>query len=172
VEPSIHWPLFRNSTAALISGLAVPAAWGSPLDGPPGLHGSLIAIRLPDALQRRDHRKLAAELAPPEPQLQHAALRLTARGWETSPLPAPDGSGAFVAEFGQFTKNTFEPYGVAVDNACALHEPPLTGAACKTFDPSDGTVQTKPMPAKSSPSPQRRNGTRLTTPLPSRIVMT
>src|SRR3954449_8919600 len=41
--------------------------------------------------------KLAAELAPPEPQLQHAALRLTARGWETSPLPAPDGSGAFVA---------------------------------------------------------------------------
>src|ERR1700754_4241602 len=40
--------------------------------------------------------KLAAELAPPEPQLQHAALRLTARGWETAPLPAPDGSGAFV----------------------------------------------------------------------------
>jgi len=38
--------------------------------------------------------KLAAELAPPEPQLQHAALRLTARGWETLPLPAPDGSGA------------------------------------------------------------------------------
>jgi hypothetical protein len=40
--------------------------------------------------------KLAAVLAPPEPQLQHAALRLTARGWETAPLPAPDGSGAFV----------------------------------------------------------------------------
>jgi hypothetical protein len=39
--------------------------------------------------------KLAVELAPPEPQLQHAALRLTARGWETAPLPAPDGSGAF-----------------------------------------------------------------------------
>jgi hypothetical protein len=39
--------------------------------------------------------KLAAALAPPEPQLQHAALRLTARGWETAPLPAPDGSGAF-----------------------------------------------------------------------------
>ena len=35
-------------------------------------------------------------LAPPEPQLQHAALRLTARGWETLPLPAPDGSGALV----------------------------------------------------------------------------
>jgi hypothetical protein len=40
--------------------------------------------------------KLAAVLAPPEPQLQHAALRLTVRGWETAPLPAPDGSGAFV----------------------------------------------------------------------------
>jgi len=41
--------------------------------------------------------KLAARLAPPEPQLQHAALRLTARGWETAPLPAPDGSGSLVA---------------------------------------------------------------------------
>ena len=40
--------------------------------------------------------KVAATLAPPEPQLQHAALRLTARGWETAPLPAPDGSGAIV----------------------------------------------------------------------------
>jgi hypothetical protein len=40
--------------------------------------------------------KLAATLSPPEPQLQHAALRLTARGWETPPIPAPDGSGAFV----------------------------------------------------------------------------
>lgn len=40
--------------------------------------------------------KLAAALAPAEPQLQHAALRLTARGWETAPLPAPDGSGTFV----------------------------------------------------------------------------
>jgi len=41
--------------------------------------------------------KLAAVLAPPEPQLQHAALRLSARGWETLPLPAPDRSGAIVA---------------------------------------------------------------------------
>ncbi len=40
--------------------------------------------------------KLAAALAPPEPQLQHAALRLTARGWETYPLGASDGSGALV----------------------------------------------------------------------------
>jgi hypothetical protein len=40
--------------------------------------------------------KLAAKLAPREPELQHAALRLTARGWETQPLPAPDGSGSLV----------------------------------------------------------------------------
>src|SRR3954469_8009182 len=39
--------------------------------------------------------KLAVQLAPPEPQLQHSALRLTARGWETRPLPAPNGSGSF-----------------------------------------------------------------------------
>jgi hypothetical protein len=41
--------------------------------------------------------KLAVALAPPEPELQHAALRLTARGWETGLLPAPDGSGGLVA---------------------------------------------------------------------------
>jgi len=40
--------------------------------------------------------KLAVALAKPEPQLQHTALRLTARGWETLPLAAPDGSGAIV----------------------------------------------------------------------------
>lgn len=40
--------------------------------------------------------KLALRLAPPQPELLHAALRLTARGWETMPLPAPDGSGALV----------------------------------------------------------------------------
>jgi len=39
--------------------------------------------------------KIAVRLAPPEPQLQHAALRLTARGWESRPLPA-GASGALV----------------------------------------------------------------------------
>ena len=38
--------------------------------------------------------KLAAKLAPPAPQLQHAALQLTTQGWETLPLPAPDRSGS------------------------------------------------------------------------------
>src|ERR1700678_3830103 len=41
--------------------------------------------------------KLAVALAPPEPQLQHAALHLSARGWETAPLPTPVGSGSFLA---------------------------------------------------------------------------
>jgi hypothetical protein len=40
--------------------------------------------------------KLAVALAPAEPRLAHAALLLSARGWETRPLPAPDGSGALV----------------------------------------------------------------------------
>jgi hypothetical protein len=38
--------------------------------------------------------KLAVALAPPEPELQHGALRLTTRGWATHPLPAPDHLGA------------------------------------------------------------------------------
>ena len=42
--------------------------------------------------------KLAAALAPPEPELQHAALQLGVRGWETRPLPAPDGSGMLAVE--------------------------------------------------------------------------
>src|SRR3954447_13002982 len=51
--------------------------------------------------------KLAVVLAPPEPQLQHAALRLTPRGWETNVLPAPDGSGAIVAGLDLRTHEAF-----------------------------------------------------------------
>jgi hypothetical protein len=51
--------------------------------------------------------KLAAALGAPEPQLQHAALRLTARGWETLALPAPDHSGAFVAGLDLRTHEAF-----------------------------------------------------------------
>ena len=39
--------------------------------------------------------KIAAALAPPEPEFQHLPLRVTARGLETPQLPAPDGSGSF-----------------------------------------------------------------------------
>jgi Family of unknown function (DUF5996) len=51
--------------------------------------------------------KLCAALAPPEPQFQHTALRLTARGWETNPLPAPDGSGALVVGLDLRTHQAF-----------------------------------------------------------------
>lgn len=51
--------------------------------------------------------KLAAALAPPEPQLQHSALRLTARGLETLPLPAPDGSGALIVTIDLRSHETF-----------------------------------------------------------------
>ena len=50
--------------------------------------------------------KLAVALARPEPQLQHTALRLTPRGWETQPLPAPDGSGALVVTVDLHTYET------------------------------------------------------------------
>src|ERR1700682_5998984 len=38
--------------------------------------------------------KLAAALAPPEPQLQHSALRLSGRGWGALPVPAAGGAGS------------------------------------------------------------------------------
>jgi Family of unknown function (DUF5996) len=51
--------------------------------------------------------KLCVALAPPEPQLQHAALRLTARGWETLALRAPDRSGALLAGLDLRTHEAF-----------------------------------------------------------------
>jgi hypothetical protein len=66
--------------------------------------------------------KLAVALAPPEPQLQHAALRLTARGWETLPLPAPDGSGALVAGLDLHAHEAF-----AEHSASGTRRVPLTG---------------------------------------------
>jgi len=56
--------------------------------------------------------KFAVALA--EPELQHAALRLTARGWETAPLPALDGSGAFVVAL-DFVRSAFQHACVVCD---------------------------------------------------------
>ncbi len=64
--------------------------------------------------------KLAVAIAPPEPQLQHAALRLTARGWETQPLPAPNGSGSIVALLDLRTHEA-----IAEHSAGAVHRVPL-----------------------------------------------
>jgi hypothetical protein len=54
-----------------------------------------------------------------------------------------DASGACVTEFGNFTTSIVVPYRVAIDNACALHDPPLTETTtptCSEFAPSDGTA--------------------------------
>lgn len=69
--------------------------------------------------------KLAATIAPPEPQLQHAALRLTARGWETPPLPTPDGSGALVVALNLHTHEAVAEHsdGRSLRVALAPHRP-------------------------------------------------
>ena len=51
-----------------------------------------------------------------------------------------DAAGSFVAQFGTFTEKISRPTRVAVDSACAVHEPPLTGAACESFDPANGNA--------------------------------
>ena len=40
----------------------ISRAWNSPVDGPPELHGAMMAIRLPGRLQRRDPARLMAAL--------------------------------------------------------------------------------------------------------------
>jgi hypothetical protein len=73
--------------------------------------------------------KLAVVLAPPQPQLQHAALRLTPRGWETGALPAPDGSGALVVTLDLRTHE-----------AVAEHSDGRSGRVALTPDRSVGAV--------------------------------
>src|ERR1700752_4335415 len=65
--------------------------------------------------------KLAVQLAPPEPELQHAALRLTARGWETAPLPAADGSGVLVAGLDLRLHEAFVEHSDGGERRIALH---------------------------------------------------
>src|SRR5580704_17134787 len=65
--------------------------------------------------------KLAVALAPPEPQLQHAALRLSARGWETLPMPAPDGSGALVVALDLHTHHAVAEHSDGRAHRIALH---------------------------------------------------
>ncbi len=62
---------------------------------------------------------------------------------ETKGAREYDAAGGFVAEFGSFTESTARLYRVAIDNACALHEPPLdetTSPTCKEFDPANGNA--------------------------------
>jgi hypothetical protein len=94
--------------------------------------------------------KLAVELAPPEPQLQHAALRLTARGWETLPLPAPDGSGAIVAGLDLRNHEAFVEHSDGNETRIALtpHRPvaEVTREVLEAVDRLAGAVEINPTP--------------------------
>jgi Family of unknown function (DUF5996) len=75
--------------------------------------------------------KLAVALAPPEPELQHAALRLTARGWETNPLPAPDGSGAIVVALDLRNHEAIVEGSGGTEQRIALAGKRSVGAVCR-----------------------------------------
>jgi hypothetical protein len=75
--------------------------------------------------------KLAVALAPPEPQLQHAALRLTARGWETAPLPAPDRSGSVVVALDLRNHEAIVEGSGGTEQRIALAGDRSVGAVCR-----------------------------------------
>ena len=52
-----------NHRLATEAAQRIADAWGTPLDGPPQLHGSMMAIRLPQSLQRSDPNQLMTEWA-------------------------------------------------------------------------------------------------------------
>ena len=51
-----------NHRLVIDAARSISNAWGTPTDGPAHLHGSMMAIRLPDRLQRRDPARLMADL--------------------------------------------------------------------------------------------------------------
>ena len=98
--------------------------------------------------------KLAVELAPPEPQLQHAALSLTARGWETGTLPAPDGSGAIVAGLDLRTHEAFVEHSGGRETRIALTPnrsvAEVTRGVLEAVGRLAGEVQINPTPQEVS----------------------
>jgi len=95
--------------------------------------------------------KLAVALAPREPQLQHAALRLTARGHETLPLPAPDGSGAVVAGLDLRAHEAFVEHSDGGARRVPLRENRAVGEV--TLELLDG-VRALAGPVQIDPTPQ------------------
>ncbi|HUY44406.1 MAG TPA: DUF5996 family protein [Streptosporangiaceae bacterium] len=97
--------------------------------------------------------KLAARLAPPEPQLQHAALRLTVRGWETAPLPAPDGSGSLVVALDlRFHEAVVEHSGGQAERVALTPDRPVgkvTRAVLAAARRMGGAVQIDPAPQEA-----------------------
>jgi hypothetical protein len=98
--------------------------------------------------------KLAVKLARPEPQLQHAALRLSARGWETQTLPAPNGSGAFVAALDLHTHEAVVEHsdGREVRIALTPHRPvaEVTRELLEAVARLAGAVEINPTPQEVS----------------------
>ena len=64
--------------------------------------------------------KVATALAAPEPQLQHSALRLTGRGWETLALPAADRSGSLVVGLDLHAHEVFAEHSGGASRRVAL----------------------------------------------------
>jgi hypothetical protein len=95
--------------------------------------------------------KLAVALAPPEPQLQHAALRLTARGWETLALPAPDRSGALVAGLDLRTHEAFLEHSDGRRHRVALEPNRPVGEVTREVL---GAARALAGPVKIDPTPQ------------------
>src|SRR5579871_5564947 len=94
--------------------------------------------------------KLAAALAPAEPQFQHVALRLTARGWETGLLPAPNGTGAFVAGLDLRTHEAFVEHTNGMGGRIALSPDRAVGDVTREIleavRASAGSVEINPTP--------------------------
>jgi hypothetical protein len=95
--------------------------------------------------------KLAAVLAPPEPQLQHAALRLSARGWETLALPAPDGSGALVVALDLHTHDAVAEHSDGRAQRVALAPDRPVGAVTRELLQAVGSLAG---PVEIDPTPQ------------------
>jgi hypothetical protein len=95
--------------------------------------------------------KLAVALAPPEPELQHAALRLTARGVETNPLPAPDDSGAFVAALDLRSHEALVEHSDGRARRLALAPDRSVGAVARELL---GAVRELAGPVEINPTPQ------------------
>jgi hypothetical protein len=95
--------------------------------------------------------KLAVVLAPPEPELQHAALLLSARGWETLPLPAPDGSGSLVVALDLHTHDAVVEHSDGRTHRIALRPNRPVGEVTRQVL---GAVREMGGPVEIDPTPQ------------------